>query len=111
LREPFHLKPWRLVRVGHIDRRFEGAFSIDMTLVASEVTPRVNQAARQEAPQPGYQFALALAVKLVECLGHLKECWLHDVRGIELATQARIKVQPGQQVRRSAGACAVSAGS
>jgi hypothetical protein len=82
-----------------IERRFQRLLAGHVPLVPAEVTHGVDQVPRQDLPQPGRPFAVVVPAKLVTCLVRLEQRLLDDVRGIELAPQPRVQVQPRQQVQ------------
>src|SRR5262249_45122191 len=70
-----------------------------VALLSSEVTGDVEQVVRQDAAQPGEQFALVLSLKSEEVAMGLQQGLLHEVRGIALGAEMTAHLTLGEQVQ------------
>src|SRR5688572_14744800 len=95
-------KPGLQVGGGTLDGLLQRLFSGQISLFTGEITSSSGQVPGQDLPKPPRKGSVILALKTIPSLVSLQKRLLHDVRGIELAPEARIQMQTSQQTQITA---------
>jgi hypothetical protein len=73
--------------------------SAQVALLAAVILDLIGQGARQDAPEPGDEFTLALARKACEISVSFEECLLDQVRGFQFHAESSAHHRAGHQTQ------------